>query len=42
MATGGIDFIVCVPDAVAFDMEEMKALVNAYKLASKTFSIIKY
>jgi hypothetical protein len=42
MSTGGIDFIVCVPDSVAFDMEEMKALVNAYKLASKTFSIIKY
>lgn len=34
-----VDFIVRVPILVAFDMAEMRAVVDAYKLAGKTFKI---
>jgi len=33
------DFIIHVPAIVSFDLNELKALVNIYKLASKTFKI---
>jgi hypothetical protein len=33
------DFIIHIPVMVAFDMNELTALVNIYKLASKTFKI---
>ncbi|SEW01821.1 hypothetical protein SAMN05428988_1302 [Chitinophaga sp. YR573] len=33
------DFIVNVPVLITFDMAEMTAFVNGYKLASKTFKI---
>jgi hypothetical protein len=42
LAPDGIDFIVCVPEAVVFDVNEMTAIINTYKLASKQFSIIQY
>ncbi|KAA2245483.1 hypothetical protein F0L74_05870 [Chitinophaga agrisoli] len=34
-----VDFIVNVPIAVSFDMNELTAFVNSYKLASKTFKV---
>lgn len=33
------DFIVNVPSAIAFDKNEMKSLINSYKLAGKFYSI---
>ncbi len=35
------DFIVIVPLDVPFDKNEMMSLINAYKLASKQFTIIR-
>lgn len=39
VSTVTFDFIVFVPVEVSFDVDEMSALVNSYKLASKLFSI---
>lgn len=39
---GGDSFIVFVPAGVIFDTSEMKALINRYKLAGKTYSIQTY
>lgn len=36
------DFIVWVPVGVVFDINEMKALINYYKLAGKKYSIQTY
>jgi len=36
------DFIVWVPVAVVFDVNQMKALINTYKLAGKIYSIQTY
>jgi hypothetical protein len=33
------DFVVFVPVAVTFDVDEMKSLLNSYKLAGKYYSI---
>lgn len=35
------DFIVNIPASLNFDLNEFKALLNAYKLVSKTYSINK-
>lgn len=37
--SGSVDFIVVVPAGLRYNEAEMKALVNMYKLASKTFII---
>lgn len=37
-----VDFIVYVPLAVVFDIDQMTALVNKYRYASRTFQIITY
>ncbi len=34
-----VDFMVMVPAVIGFDMVEMKAVVNSYKLLSKKFQI---
>lgn len=36
------DFIVWVPVAVVFDINEMKAVINLYKLAGKRYQILTY
>jgi len=38
----GNDFIVMVPVAITFDSNEMKSLINLYKLAGKQYSIQTY
>ena len=40
--TASADFIVFVPATLQFDIEEMKAIVNMYKLASKRFIVQPY
>jgi len=37
-----VDFIVYVPVAVVFDSNQMKALINKYKLAGKRYKIETY
>jgi hypothetical protein len=37
-----VDFIVYVPFSLNFDINEMKALINYYKLAGKRYSIVNY
>lgn len=37
--THGGAFVVKVPTALTFDTEEMKALINKYKMAGKTYAI---
>lgn len=39
---GGEDFIVNVPDALVFDEEYMKSLINKFKIAGKTYKIVTY
>lgn len=39
LTNGGIDFYVMVPIGLIYDVERMKALVNKYKLADKTYLI---
>lgn len=39
---GQLDFIVMVPVALSFDINEMKGIVNFYKLAGKRYSIQTY
>lgn len=36
---GSFDFVVYVPTAVSFDVNEMSSLIRTFKLASKIFSI---
>lgn len=36
------DFIVYVPSALVFDINQMKALINYYKIASKRYTILTY
>lgn len=36
---GTFDFVVFVPNDVAFDPNEIASLINTYKLASKTYNI---
>lgn len=38
----GNDFIVYVPAALVFDEQEMKAIINLYKLAGKRYTIVAY
>ena len=37
----GIDFIVQVPSDLVYNEDQMKALINFYKLASKRYKIVK-
>lgn len=37
----GIDFIVQVPSNLVYNEDQMKALINFYKLASKRYKIVK-
>lgn len=37
-----VDFIVMIPKTLNIDISMLKAVVNKYKLASKTFKILKY
>ncbi len=38
----GIEFIVWVPSTLNFDLEQMKAIINLYKLAGKRYAIKPY
>lgn len=40
--TGNLDFIVKVPTALVFDENQMKSLINKYKLAGKNYTIQTY
>lgn len=40
--TGNLDFIVKVPTALVFDENQMKSLINKYKLAGKNYIIQTY
>lgn len=40
--TGNLDFIVKVPAALVFDENQMKSLINKYKLAGKNYTIQTY
>lgn len=40
--TGNLDFIVKVPVALVFDENQMKSLINKYKLAGKNYTIQTY
>lgn len=41
VGTDGADFVVCVPRALVFNVPEMEALIDNYKLISKTYIIVK-
>ena len=36
------DFIVYVPNSLVFDEEELKAIIDLYRLAGKQYSILQY
>ena len=38
----GVDFIVQVPNDIIFNINEMKGLIDFYKLASKRYKIINH
>lgn len=38
----GVEFIVWVPSTLNFDLEQMKAIINLYKLAGKRYVIQSY
>lgn len=41
-ADNGVDFIVRVPEDLTYNIYEMQALINFYRLASKRYKIVTY
>lgn len=42
VSVANVEFIVWVPSTLIFDLDQMKAIINLYKLAGKRYSIQPY
>jgi hypothetical protein len=40
--SGDFDFVVMVPTWLTYDINEMRSLINRYKLAGKRYTIVNY